>query len=193
MISYYFMQKVIVIGASTGGPPALEQLLCELPRRIGVPVIVIQHMPGTFTPQFARGLHTRCALPVFEAEEGEIIKPDFVYVIPGNHHFFFESPGPRVRLIPEERGLSPSVDMGMISAVDHYGPGVIGVILSGMGKDGLTGAKAIKQLGGYVIAESEESAAIYGMPREAVEAGLADEIIPLPKIAARLVELASGN
>ena len=115
--------------------------------------------------------------------------PDHAYIVPGGYHFFFESPGPRVRLLHESHGLSPSVDMGMISAVDHFCPGVIGVILTGMGNDGLIGAKAIKQVGGRVIAESKESAAIFGMPREVAEAGLADAILPLGKIPAKIVEL----
>ncbi len=183
------MKKVIVIGASTGGPGELENLLCAIPKTIGVPIIVIQHMPGTFTTPFARRLSNLCGIVVTEAQEGEMILPDHVYIVPGDHHFFFESPGPRVRLLHASRGLSPSIDMGMISAVDHFGPGVIGVILTGMGNDGLIGAKAIKQVGGRVIAESKESAAIFGMPREVAEAGLADAILPLGKIPAKIVEL----
>ena len=183
------MEKVIVIGASTGGPVALEKLLCELPKHIGVPVIVIQHMPGVFTTDFSRRLSNLCGILITEAQEGEMIMPDHVYVVPGDYHFFFEEPGPRVRLLHESRGLSPSIDMGMISAADHFGPGVIGVILTGMGNDGLIGAKAIKQVKGRVIVESKESAAIFGMPREVMEAGLADAILPLDKIPAKILEL----
>ena len=183
------MNRIVVIGASTGGPSALEKLLCAIPEHIGVPVVVIQHMPGTFTTPFARRLSNLCGILVTEAQEGEVIMPDHVYVVPGNHHFFFQEPGPRVRLISEERGLSPSVDMGIISAVDHYGPGVIAVILTGMGSDGLIGAKAVKQLGGKVIVESKESAIIFGMPREVMEAGLADAILPIGKIPAKILEL----
>jgi len=182
------VKKIVVIGASTGGPSALEKLLCELPEHIGVPVIVIQHMPGTFTTSFSRRLSNLCGILITEAQEGEMILVDHVYIVPGNHHFFFEGSGPRVRLLDESFGLSPSIDMGMISAVDHFGPGVIGVILTGMGQDGLIGAKAIKQLGGRVIAESKESAMIFGMPREVAEAGFADAILPLDKIPAKILE-----
>lgn len=118
-----------------------------------------------------------------------MILPDHAYIVPGNHHFFFEGNEPRVRLLPQEIGLSPSIDMGMISAVDHYGPGVIGIILTGMGDDGLVGARAIKQLGGRIIAESEESATVFGMPMEVARAGLADAILPIDKIAGKIVEL----
>ncbi len=182
------MSKIVIIGASTGGPSALEQLLCGLSEHIGVPVIVIQHMPGSFTTPFSRRLSNLCHILVTEAQEGEMILVNHVYVVPGDYHFFFEAPGPRVRLLHESRGLSPSIDMGMISAVDHYGPGVVGVILSGMGKDGLIGAKTIKQLGGKVIVESKESAAIFGMPREVAESGLADAILSIDKISAKILE-----
>lgn len=183
------MEKVVVIGSSTGGPSVLERLLSKLPEKVNVPVIVIQHMPGTFTRSLAERLDKICPLTVSQAREGEMIEKDHVYVIPGDFHFFFEKPGPRVRLLYKDKGLSPSVDMGMVSAVDHYGPGVIGVILSGMGRDGSIGAKAIKQIGGLVLAESKESATIYGMSREVIEAGLADEVLPIDKIPSKIIEL----
>jgi two-component system, chemotaxis family, protein-glutamate methylesterase/glutaminase len=182
-------KKVVVIGASTGGPIALERVLSGLPEHIGVPIIVIQHMPGDFTTLFSGRLNNMCRMPVSEAHEDELIERNHIYVVPGDYHFFLESPGPSVRLIHRDRGLSPSVDMGMISAVDHYGPGVIGVILSGMGRDGLIGAKAIKQIGGVVVAESKESATIYGMPREVIEAGFADFSLPLKEIPSKILEI----
>lgn len=183
------MKKIIVIGASTGGPSALEKLLCELPEHIGVPIIVIQHMPGTFTTPFSRRLSNLCHILVTEAQEGEVIMSDHVYVVPGDYHFFFEEPGPRVRLLHESRGLSPSVDMGLISAVDHYNGGVIAVILTGMGSDGVIGAKAVKQFQGRVIVQSEKSATIFGMPRAVIEAGFADYVLPIDQIALKIVEL----
>jgi two-component system, chemotaxis family, protein-glutamate methylesterase/glutaminase len=183
------MQRIVVIGASTGGPIALERVLSGLPEKIGVPLIVIQHMPGRFTTLFSARLNNLCNMPVSEVEEGRVLERDHIYVVPGDYHFFLASPGPKVRLIYKDKGLSPSVDMGMISAVDHYGPGVIGVILSGMGRDGTLGAKAIKQLGGIVIAESKESAAVYGMPREVIEAGLADFALTLKEIPSKIMEL----
>jgi two-component system, chemotaxis family, protein-glutamate methylesterase/glutaminase len=185
------MKKIVAIGASTGGPIALEKLLSVLPENIGVPLLVIQHMPGAFTTLFSARLNNLCKMPVTEASEEETVEKDHIYVVPGEYHFFFESPGPKVRLIHKDRGLSPSVDMGMISAADHYGPGAIGVILTGMGKDGLIGAKAIKQVGGVVIAQSKESSAIYGMPREVVDAGLADYILPIEDISSKIIELIS--
>lgn len=183
------MDKIIVIGASSGGPLALDCLLSGFPKNLGVPVLILQHMPAPFTLAFAERLDRNCRLTVTEAKNKELIQRDHVYIVPGGHHFFFEMPGPRVHLLDESKGLSPSVDMGMISAVDHYGPGVLGVILSGMGKDGLIGAKAVKQIGGAIIAESKESARIFGMPREIIEAGLADYILPVHKIAAKIIEL----
>jgi len=185
------MNKIVVIGASTGGPKALEHIVCNLPKTLGVPVLIIQHMPAYFTPSFAERLNLCGQLKVTEAKDNELISPGHIYVVPGEHHFFFEEPGPRVHLLDEKIGLSPSVDAGMISAVDHYGPGVIGVILSGMGSDGLIGARAIKQLGGTVIAESKQTATIYGMPKEIVENNLADDILPIEYIAKRIVEFAA--
>lgn len=187
------MKKVIVIGASTGGPSTLEKLLCGLPEHLGVPIIVIQHMPGIFTTPFARRLSNLCHILITEAQEGELIMSDHAYIVPGDYHFFFESPGPRVHLLHESRGLSPSVDMGMISAADHYGPGVIGIILSGMGNDGLIGAKAVRQVGGRVLVQDESTSAIYGMPKAVYDAGYADEVLPLDRIAPRIIELLGQN
>jgi two-component system, chemotaxis family, protein-glutamate methylesterase/glutaminase len=187
------MEKIIVIGASTGGPGELAKLMGGLPVDLMVPVLITQHMPAKFTTSLAVRLDSLCPLAVSEAKDGELIQASRAYVVPGDYHFFFEAPGPVVHLLSAAEGLSPSVDMGMISAVDHYGPGVIGVVLSGMGNDGLVGARAIKQIGGVVIAESQESAAIYGMPKEVIEAKLADEVLQLSQIAPRLIELVNDG
>jgi two-component system, chemotaxis family, protein-glutamate methylesterase/glutaminase len=182
------MNKIVIIGASTGGPPALENIFCKFRTKLGVPLLVLQHMPPVFTASLAERLDKCTIFPVSEAKNGEKMEKDHIYIVPGGYHFFFEFPGPKVHLLHESKGLSPSVDAGMISAVDHYGPGVVGVILSGMGHDGLIGAKAIKQIGGKVIAESKSSATIYGMPREVVEAGLADAVLPIDQINGKILE-----
>jgi two-component system, chemotaxis family, protein-glutamate methylesterase/glutaminase len=183
------MKQLIAIGASTGGPTALEIVLSGLEKTINVPILVLQHMPAPFTAGFAEQLNRMCKLEVSEARDREVIENNHVYIVPGGYHFFFEFPGPRVHLLHQDRGLTPSVDAGMISAVDHYGPGVIGIILSGMGHDGLVGARAIKQIGGTVIAESKESAAIYGMPREIIDHQLADHVLPAKDIARTISNL----
>jgi two-component system, chemotaxis family, protein-glutamate methylesterase/glutaminase len=182
------MQKIVVIGASTGGPPALEEIFCNIKSKMGVPILVLQHMPPVFTASLAERLNKCTVFPVSEAKDKEKIENDHIYIVPGGFHFFLEFPGPKVHLLHESIGLSPSVDAGMVSAVDHYGPGVVGVILSGMGHDGSIGAKAIKQIGGKVIAESESSATIYGMSKEVVEAGLADAVLPIDQIFNKILE-----
>jgi two-component system, chemotaxis family, protein-glutamate methylesterase/glutaminase len=183
------MSKIIIIGASTGGPTALDSLLQKIPESLGVAIVVIQHMPAKFTASLAERLNNVCNLTVSEAQDREIIENNHIYIVPGEYHFFFEMPGPRVHLLHSDEGLSPSVDMGIISAVDHYGPGVIGVVLSGMGNDGVIGARTVKQFGGTVLVQSEESSEIFGMPKAIIEAGLADEVLPIDEIAGRLVEL----
>lgn len=181
---------VIVIGASTGGPRALRQVLADLPADLPAALAVVQHMPIGFTHSLAQRLNEGSALTVREAGTGDRLARGLVLLAPGDFHLKFESDG-RVILNQEPRRnhLRPAVDVTMESAAEHYGPAVIGVVLTGMGTDGKDGAGQIKAAGGKVIVEDESTCVVYGMPRSVAEAGLADRIVPLPRIGATLVEL----
>jgi len=186
------MKKVIVIGASTGGPNALEDLFKQLSAGLPVPILIAQHLASPFTKTLAEHLNCLNTIMVTEAKNNEVIEPAHAYIIPGDSHFFLYDPGPRIALLPAEDLPKPSVDMGFTSVAEHFGPGTIGVVLSGMGDDGVIGAKAVKQLGGKILVQDEATSVVFGMPKKVIESGFFDEIVPLPKIAARLVALASG-
>ncbi|TSC94022.1 MAG: two-component system, chemotaxis family, response regulator CheB [Parcubacteria group bacterium Licking1014_1] len=186
------MKKVIVIGASTGGPNALEDLFKQLPANLPVPVLIAQHLTRPFTKTLAEQLNRLNTLIVTEAKNNELIEPSHAYIIPGDSHFFLYGQGTNIALLHTEDIQKPSVDMGFTSVAEHYGPGTIGVILSGMGEDGVIGAKAVKQLGGKILVQDEATSVIFGMAKKVIESGFFDEILPLPKIAARLVALASS-
>ena len=186
------MKKVIVIGSSTGGPSALEELFKKLPAGLPVPILIAQHLARPFTKTLVERLDHKNPLMVSEAQNNETIEPAHAYIIPGDSHFFLYAPGPRIALLLAEDLPKPSVDMGFTSVAEHYGPGTIGVILSGMGEDGVIGAKAVKQLGGKILVQDEATSVIFGMPKRVIESGFFDEILPLSKIAARLVALVSS-
>lgn len=186
-------RTLIVIGASTGGPPALVQLFSRLPSDLPAAVVVAQHMPERFTRTFAERLERLGGLRVAELEGSEPLRAGRALVCPGGRCIDVIRKGsvPWVRtLLPagDDRYV-PSIDRLMRSAAGVMGPRTIGVILTGMGDDGARGAEVIKRDGGRVLAESEETAAIYGMPAAAVRAGVVDESLPLPFIADRLVRL----
>lgn len=183
------MKKVIVIGSSTGGPSELEDIFKQLPADFPVPILIAQHLPRPFTQTLAQRLNSVGSLRVSEAKNKELIEAAHGYVIPGDSHFFLYAPGPRITLLSTEDLQKPSVDMGFTSTAEHFGPGTIGVILSGMGEDGVIGAKAVKQLGGKILVQDEATSMIFGMPKKVIESGFFDEILPLDKIVARLVAL----
>lgn len=183
--------RVILIGASTGGPPALVQVLAALPAGLPAAVLVAQHMPPGFTPAFARRLARICPLPVREAEEGDRAEPGLVLVAPGGRQTSLERRGGRliVRVSDEPQGLThrPSVDHLFRSAVDAVGHAAIAVVLTGMGSDGAVGVAALRAAGALVITESRETARVFGMPRAA--AGAADHTLRLEAIGPALASL----
>jgi len=199
-------RKVIVIGASTGGPQTLRPLLGSLPADFPGTVIVAQHMPtDLFTRGLAESLNRNCELVVKVAQDGEPLQSGKVYLIPGGSHMSVETrvsaPPTRgkrlhsrntdavVRLrLAEGNELSPSVDTAMASVARVYGPNVIGVILTGLGDDGREGMKAIKAAGGQTIAQDEASSLIFGMPKVVIDAGLADKVLPSQRIARTLMD-----
>jgi len=187
----------VAIGASTGGPKALDRLLSSLPAGLPAPVLVVQHMPPGFTRSFAKRLNQRSPLLVKEAEEGDIVLPGRAYVAPGDHHVLIEKQAGReiIRLdkSPRVKGLRPSADVTMRSVAEAYGAGSIGVILTGMGSDGTEGLKAIKEQGGVTIAQDKATSVIYGMPRAAVESGCVDKVLPLNEIPREIVRILAGR
>jgi two-component system chemotaxis response regulator CheB len=181
---------LIVIGASTGGPRALQQVLHDLPSDLPAAVTIVQHMPPGFTRSLAQRLHETSSLTVQEAMDGDHLARGLVLLAPGDFHLRFRD-RKQIALDQGERRchVRPSVDVTMESAAEQHGAAVIGVVLTGMGADGTDGAACIKAAGGRVIAEHESTCVVYGMPRSVVEAGLADRVVPLPEVAATLVEL----
>ena len=175
--------KIILIGTSTGGPNALQTILPLFPAELPVGVLIVQHMPATFTGQLARRLDGISALEVKEAEEGDTIRPGRALIAPGDRHMLVPRPG-RVALAeePVDALHRPAVDVMAASAAAAYTTGAVGVIMTGMGEDGKEGMRAVKDKGGYVVAQDEATSVIYGMPRAVVEAGLADAVCPLEQI-----------
>lgn len=179
--------EVVVIGTSTGGPPALQAIIPKLPPGLPSAILVVQHMPIGFTRSLADRLHSRSAVPVREAEDGESVAPGVVLIAPAGRHMKVRRRGPVTRVWLDEEPRSalhrPSVDVLMASVAKAYGPRSLGVVLTGMGSDGVEGLRAIRQTGGRTFAESEESCVIYGMPKAAVEAGVVDRSVPLARMA----------
>ncbi len=183
---------ILVIGASTGGPSAVQRVLSELPANYPFPVVVVQHMPPVFTRQFSTRLDRNTALRGMEAADGAKLEAGTVLVAPGGHHIVISGKMGRVVEVVERKQTDrfvPSVNITMSSAAEVYGERTIGVLLTGMGNDGADGLNRIKEAGGYTIAESEESAVVYGMPRAAVLKGAAQDVLHLDKIGSRIVEL----
>lgn len=186
----------VVIGSSTGGPDALAALIAALPGNLPVPVAIVQHMPPVFTTMFAQRLDNRCALTVREAEDGDRMVPGTVLIAPGDFHLRLQ-PGPagvvgRLDQGDPENYCRPAVDVLFRSAVDAYGPRVLGVVLTGMGSDGARGAGRIVEAGGSVIVQDQATSVVWGMPGSVAAAGLASEVLPLaalgPAILSRLAK-----
>lgn len=179
--------EIVVIGASTGGPPALQQIVPALPRNLDLAILVVQHMPVGFTRSLADRLATRSPLPVREAAEGEVVRPGEVLIAPAGRHTKVRRRGSIVRIVlddePAEALHRPSVDVLMTSVAKAYGDRALGLVLTGMGADGVEGLRAIRLAGGVTLAESEETCVIYGMPKAAVEAGVVDRSVPLYRLA----------
>ena len=181
---------ILAIGASTGGIHALNTFFQALPKRIGVPILLTQHLPIPFMPVFARQLGTIAQRPTVVAENGMPLEPDHIYVAPGDSHLTVDPAknGPVVRLTEgrSSSGCMPSVDPMLASVGAVYGAGGLGVVLTGMGRDGVEGAATLVSRGGSVIAQDEASCAVWGMPRAVLEAGLASAVLPPEKIARRI-------
>jgi two-component system, chemotaxis family, protein-glutamate methylesterase/glutaminase len=184
----------VVVGISTGGPFALLQILPKIPAAFPVGIAIVQHMPPHFTRSMAERLNGLCQVEVREAEEGDVIKPGLVLIAPGGQHMTFVRHGGdievRISIEPMNTVFRPSADVMMSSAAEVFRSPLLGLIMTGMGKDGLEGLKLIKRKGGYVVAQNEETCVVYGMPKAAVDEGLADQILPLEKIPIALSQIA---
>ncbi len=182
------LPDAVVIGSSTGGPAALMQVFGSFVEPISIPFLVAQHMPAGFTLGFAERLNRLTPFRAREACDGDTPEPGLILVAPGGFHLSLESrAGKVVTCIREQSGEDkyvPSVDALFESAAKHYGGGLLAVVLTGMGDDGRRGVRAVQAEGGSVVAESEETAVIYGMPQQAVRTGAVDALLPLGEIAA---------
>ncbi len=184
------IKRVVALGTSTGGPQSLQRVIPLLPADLGVPVVVTQHMPPNFTQSLASRLNTLSKVEVVEAQGKEKLEPNVVYIAKGGYHLKFKKVGPSVytELSTEPSNVFniPGVDVMVDSIAELYGKECLGVIMTGMGSDGCKGLTNLKRMGGTIIAQNEPSCIVYGMPRAVVEAGIADEIVPLDEIAARI-------
>ena len=190
--------EMVLIGVSTGGPAALAQLLPAIPRDIGVPILIVQHMPAVFTKSLADSLAAKCVVRVREAAQGEFIEPNTAYIAPGGRHMRLEV-GPENEPIieltddPPENNCRPAVDYLFRSAANRFPGRAMAVILTGMGNDGALGLRLLKRYGCFVIAQDQASCVVYGMPKAAVDAGVADVVLPLEGIANRIVATVRGG
>lgn len=181
--------KVVVIGSSTGGPAALQKILTRLPATFPYPIMLVQHMPSTFTPVFAERLNQQCNINVKEAADGDRMVAGTAYLAPGGKQLIIDpKQSDRLKVMPGDERLTykPSVDVSYASAAKSFGDKVLAVILTGMGSDGTDGARLLKRSGATVWAQDENSSTIYGMPKSVIEANLADSVLDLDEIGTLL-------
>jgi len=182
----------LIIGASTGGPAALEVLLPQFPEHFPLPIIVAQHLPKLFVKSFINRLSKECVLPVVEAVDKGPIIGGVIYIVSGGYDTTVVSEKEQPSFVVRENSVdieTPSVNRLMSSAAQVYGSNTIGVILTGMGKDGSAGMEAIKGKGGKTLVQDESTSVVYGMGREVVERGLADDIVPLDRIVEKIGQI----
>ncbi|MFQ3282878.1 protein-glutamate methylesterase/protein-glutamine glutaminase, partial [Reinekea sp.] len=181
---------LVMIGTSTGGPVALQKVLTQIPANFPAPILLIQHMPGTFTGAFAERLNGQCKISVKEAHDGDLLKPGTAYLAPGGQQMILSQKG-KIRIMAGDERLNykPSVDLTFGSAVKYYNRNTLAIVLTGMGADGREGARLLKQAGAVVWAQEGKTCVIDGMPSAIVKANLADEIIALQEISKRMIEV----
>ncbi len=190
--------EMILIGVSTGGPNALAQILPAIPGNIGVPILLVQHMPPIFTKSLAESLSAKCALRVCEACHNEPAAPNTVYIAPGGKHMRLAPGGGGSKIIeitddPPENNCKPAVDYLFRSAAHKFPGRSMAVILTGMGSDGTLGLRLLKRNGCHIIAQDEPTCVVFGMPKAAIEAGIVDFVLPIDAIASRIVTLVRGG
>ncbi|RYY04346.1 MAG: chemotaxis response regulator protein-glutamate methylesterase [Gammaproteobacteria bacterium] len=181
--------KILVIGASTGGPVALTEVLVALPQNFPVPIILVQHMPENFTKAFAERLNKQCSIRVREAVDGDLLEPGLALLAPGGKQLMLDKRnGGSVRILPDDDRVTykPSLDITFGSAANNYGDKVLGVVLTGMGSDGCKGAGLLKEAGSQLWSQDEASSVIYGMPMAVARAGFTDRVLSLKDIGPRI-------
>lgn len=186
--------QAVVIGASTGGPKALYTIITALPEKIGIPIFIVQHMPAGFTRAFADRLNSNSKIKVVEASEAAFIEKDVVYVAPGGYHMEVLSQN-RIHLNTEPPiwGVRPAVDKLFNSAAKVYGPHLLSVVLTGMGKDGAQGTIEVKRNGGVTISEDKSTCTIYGMPKATFETGMVDLVVPLDEVVSQIIRIVTNR
>jgi two-component system chemotaxis response regulator CheB len=186
--------EVVAIGASTGGPNALAEVFSGLLADFPVPIVIAQHMPPMFTRMLSERLSALSSIRVEEGAAGTVLQPGRAWVAPGDHHMVAARDESGVRLLlnhdPPENSCRPSVDVLFRSVVRAYGAGTLGVVLTGMGQDGLRGCEMIREAGGQVLAQDESTSVVWGMPGFVARAGLADKVLPLSEIALEIARRA---
>lgn len=191
--------EIVGIGVSTGGPKALSQMMPQLPADINVPILIVQHMPPIFTQSLAKSLNAKCLIEVKEAIDGETIRPNVAFIAPGGKQMkIVAGMDGKDRIIritddPPENSCKPSVDYLFRSIAQHYVGRSAGVIMTGMGSDGNIGLELMKRNGATIIAQDESTCIVYGMPKKAVESGIADIVAPLDQIAPEICQLVKGS
>ena len=186
---------IIAIGVSTGGPEALAKLLLVLPTDFPLPVVVAQHMPPIFTALLAKRLSAKCSIPVLECQQGALLEPGCIWIAPGDYHMVVREEGGLIRLRtnqePRENFCRPSVDVLFRSVAEVFGSKSLGVILTGMGQDGLKGCEALCRVNAPVIVQDEATSVVWGMPGFVARAGLAEKVLPLDQIGLEMIRRAS--
>ncbi len=183
--------RLVIIGASTGGPKALMEIFKDLDE-INACIVVVQHIQEFFSSILAERLDKISGLEVHEANDGFILRDNIAYVAKGDYHLTFDRNRIRLLKTPRINGVRPSIDVTMISAAENFGSKTIGVILTGMGKDGANGVKKIKEKGGYVIVQDEKTSIVASMPKAAMETGCVDKVLPLHEIAKELKKIVNN-
>ncbi|HEY5648116.1 MAG TPA: chemotaxis response regulator protein-glutamate methylesterase [Nitrospiria bacterium] len=187
----------VLIGASTGGPNVLLDMLPKIPENFPVPILIVQHMPPVFTAQFSRNVSAKSLIPFHEASSGELVQPGTGWVAPGDYHMIVSREGAEVRVRtnqePPENSCRPAVDVLFRSAAKVYGENVLAVILTGMGQDGLRGCEEVVAAGGQVIVQDEATSVVWGMPGYVAQAGLAEQVLPVDKILKEIIRRVSDR
>lgn len=185
--------EVIALGISTGGPNALREVFAKLSPKINLPMLVVQHMPAGFTKEFAASLNSICPLEVKEAQDGDILKPGRILIAPGNHHIIVEKKSlaavVRVTDTEQRNGHRPSVDVLFESVAAAYQNHALGIIMTGMGRDGAAQLAEMRRQGARTLGQDEESSIVYGMPKVAWEMGAVQKQVPLSEMAAAINEI----
>ncbi len=191
------IKNLVVVGASTGGPKAILELVQGLDEHLPVCYLIVQHMPKGFTMSFAERISWQSGLRAKEAEDGDELMVGKIFVAPAGYHMILEKDGNSVRLRlnqdPLVNFVRPSIDVTMLSAARIFGRDVIGVVLTGMGKDGAEGSRAIKEAGGKVIIQDEKTSVVWGMPRSVFKEGVADDVLPVHDIPKAIIKYMDAN